>query len=113
MQLFNQLNARLLELGEFNIFGGIFRNWIFIFITILTFAVQVVMVEVGGQITKCFPLNTTQNMICLAFGGFEMIWGVIIKFTPLGMWQFYNLDDKPVEGGPTGISAVMKKSSKM
>jgi len=42
-----------------------------------------------------------------------LIWGLIIKQTPLGMWQCYNLDDKPVEGGPSGISAVMKKSSKM
>jgi len=44
------------------------------------------MVEVGGQTTKCFALNTNQNLICLAFGAFEMIWGVLIKFTPLGMW---------------------------
>jgi len=48
MQLFNQFNARLLELGEFNIFAGVFRNLIFVFITLLTFAVQIVMVEVGG-----------------------------------------------------------------
>jgi len=57
MQLFNQLNARLIEFGEFNIFSGIFRNWLFIVITLLTFAVQVAMVEVGGQVTKCYALN--------------------------------------------------------
>ena len=58
MQLFNQFNARLLLDGEFNILAGIFRNWIFIFISILTVVVQIAMVEVGGQITKCYALNT-------------------------------------------------------
>lgn len=79
----------------------------------LTFVVQIAMVEVGGQITKCYPLNTSQNMLCVAFGAFELIWGVLIKFTPLSMWQCYNLDDKPSKTGPTGLSAVMKKSSKL
>jgi len=86
MQLFNQFNARLLEDGQFNIFAGVFKNWIFVFITVLTFAVQITMVEIGGQITKCFALNTNQNLICLAFGAFEMIWGIFLKFTPMGMW---------------------------
>lgn len=86
MQLFNQFNARLLEDGQFNIFAGVFKNMIFVFITILTFVVQVIMVEIGGQVTKCFALNTNQNLICLAFGSFEMIWGVLLKFTPMGMW---------------------------
>ena len=54
------------------------------------------MVEVGGQITKCSSLNMVQNLICLVFGSFEMIWGILIKFTPLKLWQFYSLDE-PVE----------------
>lgn len=71
------------------------------------------MVEVGGQITKCFALNTTQNLICLAFGAFEIVWGVLIKFTPLGMWQCYNLDDKPSESESQSksITQRMKGSS--
>ena len=57
------------------------------------------MVEVGGQITKCSSLNMVQNLICLVFGSFEMIWGILIKFTPLKLWQFYSLDE-PVEEKP-------------
>lgn len=57
MQLFNQFNARLLEEGEFNIFAGCTKNPTFLFIVVLTFVVQILMVEVGGQITKCMPLT--------------------------------------------------------
>jgi len=44
------------------------------------------MVEVGGVVTKCYPLSINANLICLAFGSFEMIWGVLVKLTPMGWW---------------------------
>jgi hypothetical protein len=37
MQLFNQINARLLGEDEFNVFAGIFKNWIFVAVVIFTF----------------------------------------------------------------------------
>jgi len=39
MQLFNQLNARKIEEGEMNVFTEIFANWLFIGVTLFTFAV--------------------------------------------------------------------------
>lgn len=110
MQLFNQLNARLIEFGEFNIFAGIFRNWLFIFITLLTFAVQVAMVEVGGQITKCYPLNWNENYIALIIGSGELLWGIGIKFLPLALFQCISLDESPLSGEST-LTSMMKKSS--
>lgn len=83
MQIFNQFNARLIEFGEFNVFAGITRNWLFSFIALLTFVVQIIMVEVGGNITTCYPLNWSQNLIALAIGSGELLWGILIKFLPL------------------------------
>ena len=48
MQLFNQINARMLKVDEWNIFKGIFDNKYFVLVAIITFVVQMVMVEVGG-----------------------------------------------------------------
>lgn len=110
MQLFNQLNARLIEFGEFNIFSGIFRNWLFIFITLLTFVVQVAMVEVGGRITKCYPLNWNENYVALAIGSGELLWGIAIKLLPLALFQCISLDESPVSGQAT-LTSMMKKSS--
>jgi len=110
MQIFNQLNARLIEHGEFNIFKGIEKNWLFTFITLLTVVVQIIMVEVGGQVTTCYPLDIWQNMICFFIASGELIWGIVIKFMPLRFFQFYSLDDTaPVEG--TTLTGLMKKSS--
>jgi hypothetical protein len=57
MQIFNQLNARLLEEGEFNIFSRICKNPLFLGIVMVTIIVQLVMVELGGRMVKCWPLN--------------------------------------------------------
>jgi Ca2+ transporting ATPase len=56
MQIFNQLNARKLD-GEINIFSGIFRNPLFIYIVLFTVAMQIILVEFVGAAVKCWPLN--------------------------------------------------------
>ena len=76
------MNARLLT-GDFNIFGGLCRNFLFIAVSMSTFIIQMAMVEVGGKITKTYPLEMWRNGYCLIFGGGELIWGVLIKLLPL------------------------------
>ena len=83
MQIFNQINARKLEEGEKNVFEGMFRNMLFVYITFFTFAIQMAMVEYGGAAVKSYPLDTRQNMICLVIGAIELIIGLVIKFIPL------------------------------
>ena len=56
MQVFNQINARKLQ-REFNVFGGIFNNVFFFVITIITIAVQMLMVLIGGRALKSYPLG--------------------------------------------------------
>jgi len=82
MQIFNQLNARLLEEGEFNVFSGIFKNPMFIAIVLTTIVVQMLMVEFGGRMVKCWPLTWSQNLLCLLIGLGELPWGLLIKFIP-------------------------------
>jgi magnesium-transporting ATPase (P-type) len=57
MQVFNQINARKLELGEWNVFSGMCTNLPFLGIMIVTIGVQLLMVEYGGRMVKCWPLN--------------------------------------------------------
>jgi len=82
MQLFNLINAKKLGDRDFNIFAGIFNNFIFIFILLLCFAVQVAMSNYGGRAVRCYPLTSEENVICCVIGAGELIWGVIIKFIP-------------------------------
>jgi magnesium-transporting ATPase (P-type) len=112
MQVFNQINARKLELGENNVFSGIFRNMLFIYITIFTFVIQMAMVEYGGAAVKSYPLNTQQNLICLCIGAVELIVGFIVKFMPLKLFQCISIDERPASQVPGNtMASVMKRSS--
>ena len=44
MQVFNEINCRKLGESEFNVFGSFFNNGLFLFILIVTVAVQIVLV---------------------------------------------------------------------
>ena len=98
MQLFNQINARMLKEEELNIFRGIFKNKYFVVVAIITFVVQMAMVEVGGQITKTIALTMEQNGICALVGSGEILWGFLLKFLPLSWFQFkmFQFDEKPM-----------------
>lgn len=114
MQVFNQINAKKIELGELNIFKGIFNNMLFVWITILTFIIQMGMVEYGGKFVKAYPLKTNENLVCLIIGAMELLVGVLIKFLPLSLFQCITLDEKPIsESEGTSITATLKKSSTM
>lgn len=109
MQIFNQFNARKLE-TELNVFEGMFRNPLFVQITILTIVIQMLMVEFGGKIVKSEPLNMNQNLFCILIGAFELVVGLAIKFLPLKWFQCVSLDEKPHEG-EGGVLAAMRPSA--
>jgi Ca2+ transporting ATPase len=114
MQLFNIINARKIE-GELNVFDGFFNNPLFIFIIILSFGIQLSMVEVGGQIVKTYALNQNQNLICMAFGCGTLIWGFLLKFMPLRLFQWVSLDETPMteEEIKSSLSNQFKTSSSL
>lgn len=51
------------------------------------------MVEVGGRITKTYPLEMWRNGICLIFGAGELFWGVAIKFINEKHFKCFNFDE--------------------
>jgi Ca2+-transporting ATPase len=115
MQLFNQINGRKLGENEFNVFGGMFKNMMFVVIAIMTFVIQCLMVQFGGKITKTQALNLDQNLICLAIGAGELVWGVLIKFLPLKWFACMSISDTPLdEDRKAGMieSTIMRKRSK-
>lgn len=109
MQIFNQFNARKLE-KELNVFEGMFRNPLFVQITVLTIIIQMLMVEFGGKIVKSEPLNMNQNLFCIIIGAFEIVIGLVIKFLPLKWFQCVSLDEKP-STGEGGVLAAMRPSA--
>ena len=79
LQCFNQLNSRTIEAKEMNVFKNLFGNWIFLFIFVLTFGVQIFITEVGGVATRTTPLTWNQNVWCFVIAAGCLIWSVIVK----------------------------------
>lgn len=115
MQVFNQINARKLELHERNVFAGFFNNLLFIFITIFTIIIQMAMVEYGGDFVQTYPLNREQNLQCIFIGLLELLNGFFLAFIPLRFFQCVSLDDKPLSEDEERhtLMASLKKSSVM
>lgn len=83
MQLFNIINARKLHADEYNVFEDFFNNPMFIIVMFVSFATQILMVEVGGMAIKTKPMDVSQNLLCLLFGSGSLVWGFVIKFMPM------------------------------
>jgi hypothetical protein len=93
MQLFNIINSRKIFEHEINIFAGFMNNSLFIIVVIIAFATQILMVQSFGRASKTAPMNLSQIGICLAFGAGELIWGLVLKFMPLKLFQCYSFDE--------------------
>lgn len=93
MQLFNQINSRKLGERDYNIFAQFFNNWLFIAITILTFAIQVVIVQYGDRYMRAVPLTVDQNLYCAAIGAFCIPYGLLLKFVPASWFSWIRLEE--------------------
>jgi len=96
MQIFNQINARKLKADEINVFSGMLKNPWFNIITLLTFGVQMLLVEVGGEVMKVHELTMAQNGWCLLIGAGELIWGLFLKFIPPKYFECVQIGDAPM-----------------
>lgn len=112
MQLFNQINARKLGAREFNVFAGFFNNGLFLGIVILTFVIQISLVQYGGVSVRCAPLHTTQNLWCAMFGAGELLWALVIKSTmPTTWFDRFAMNEKPkTDFGESGLLASFRRS---
>lgn len=96
MQIFNQINARKLKEDERNVFSGMLKNPWFNVITLLTFGVQMLLVEVGGEVMKVHELTMAQNGWCALIGAGELIWGLLLKFIPPKYFECVQIGDAPM-----------------
>ncbi len=67
MTFFNEINARKLH-DEKNVFEGLANNGVFIGVLLATFALQVMLVQVGGIVFSCYPLRPSLWGISIAIG---------------------------------------------
>ncbi|CAF3597806.1 unnamed protein product [Rotaria sp. Silwood1] len=81
MNLFNEINCRKIH-GEKNVFRGIFTNSTFYGIWIVTFVIQIVLVQYGSFLFSCVALTFKQWMWCFLFGVSVLLWHQMINLIP-------------------------------
>jgi Ca2+ transporting ATPase len=78
MQLFNELNARKIH-DEINIFSGITKNKVFLYVCVLQVAMQVMIVQWTGDWFKCAPLDVSEWFICIGIGFLSLPLGLLLR----------------------------------
>lgn len=87
LQVFNEINARKLKKDEFNVFGGFWKNPLFIIIFWGTIIVQILLVQMGGYVVKCTPLTYDYHLLCIGIGFLSIPVQVLIKFIPESLFE--------------------------
>lgn len=85
MTLFNQVAARKLK-AEFNLFEGVFNNWIFVGLVFIETFLQIILVQFGGSAFGCVPggLTGAQHGWCILFGLLGWIWQLCLNVLARG-----------------------------
>ena len=64
---------------------------------ILTFVIQISLVQYGGVSVRCAPLHTRENLWCALFGAGELLWALVIKSTmPTAWFDRFAMNEKPM-----------------
>ena len=113
MQVFNEINSRKIGEFELNVFEGFFNNKLFLFIELLTIAIQIVLVEIGGEAVKTSHLSVNQHLVCIAIGAGSLIIGFVLKFLPKRLFSFTVKQDNVVQSeARKSLNKILRKSSK-
>lgn len=102
MQVFNLINCRKLKSSEANVFRGLGNNSIFLFILSLIAIVQYLLVQFGGTPLNCTPLNLQQHIFCLVCGIGALMFGILFRFVPLGMFKLCKISISKINAESKG-----------
>ena len=81
-QLWNEYTSRKL-FDEWNMFEGVQNNTMFIFVSLVSVGLQVMLVQVGGEWVKTSPLNVEQWFGTIAIGFIGIPIGILQRFIPV------------------------------
>ena len=79
MQVFNLMNCRKCHSGEYNIFRGMFKNSIFLFVISLIVGVQMIFVNFGGRVVRTQKLSWRLQGISVGVAAIGIVIGFIAK----------------------------------
>ena len=104
LQVFNEFNSRKIN-NEWNVFENVFTNPMFWLIVLGTIIVQLVIVEIGGEVMKTASLSWSHIAFSLVIGILTLIYQQLVRTVP-GNW-FIDLNSKK-DGGADWLWAKLR-----
>jgi magnesium-transporting ATPase (P-type) len=80
-QLFNEFCARDLFDGK-NPFANLSNNYVFLSVIVITIALQIFLVYVGGNFVKTSGLNAENFLICIGLGSVCLLFNLVQRHIP-------------------------------
>ena len=114
LQVFNMINCRKVN-DEKNIFEDITKNWMFPFIWILIFGVQVIIVEFSGIVFECNwgGLPWQHWIIALVVSIIEWPLALLFKYLPDSICPEFGKEHKdPREDESHNVLGIRKQRTK-
>ena len=117
MQIFNEYNCRSIS-NDYNVFRDIWKNPIFLGVSMTTILLQIVLVEFGGDFVGTTPLTTFQWLVSVGLGFAGLLVGFLTRFIPIAedLDNFYDNSpyrDKPeIESSPGNKKKSEKNTEK-
>uniref|UniRef100_A0A1I8GWH9 Calcium-transporting ATPase n=1 Tax=Macrostomum lignano TaxID=282301 RepID=A0A1I8GWH9_9PLAT len=112
MTLFNEVNARKIH-DQRNVFSGLQRNIIFVIIWLTTFALQVIIVQVGGMVFRTRGLDLSHWLWCLCFGAGSLVWHQIGGSTEEEIEQILDEENADQVGGLGEVETDLNKKGQV
>ena len=115
MNLFNQINCRVVDAREINVFKTLFNNPIFWVVMAFEFAIQQLMINAGSTTLGSALLGTAemtqgQTITCWGFGLFSLVVNVALKQIPLENFAFVRYIDLETDNKDEFINRYMAKT---
>jgi magnesium-transporting ATPase (P-type) len=81
-QVFNEYTSKNLG-DDWDVFSTIPDNPIFIAVSVMTVALQIMLIEVGGDFVSTSPLTASQWLITIGLGFISIPVGILMRFIPV------------------------------
>lgn len=93
INLFNQINSRVVEQHDANVFKTLFNNFWFWLVFLFEIAIQQIMINasnstLGSALLGTAPLATEQQMLCWVLGSLSLVVNIVSKQIPLQKFDF-------------------------
>jgi Ca2+ transporting ATPase len=112
LQVFNAINSRKLGKDDYNVFSGVFRNYLFILVQFLIVFLQILIVQFGGKAMRTRPLTFVQHLGCVVIASVSLIVGLVVKLMPFRIDEDEG-EDSGFRHGFYSLSSNLRQKTKM